>query len=86
MLWLSISGSVEAPLLILEASVSRIMVSDQRTAETLIALREQAKLQACFSDEHLLFLGLFSFGLTSVLKSEHWAGRDSPESGAVGVD
>jgi hypothetical protein len=21
-----------------------------------------------------------------VLKSEHWAGRDSPESGAVGVD
>jgi hypothetical protein len=57
MLWLSISGSVEAPLLILEASVSRIMVSDQRAAETLIALREQAKPQACFPDDHLLSLG-----------------------------
>lgn len=71
MLWLSISGSVEAPFLILEASVSRIMVSDQRAAETLIALREQAKPQACLSDDRPLSLGLFYFELMSVLESEH---------------
>lgn len=74
MLWLSIPGSVEAPLLILEASVSRIMVSDQRAAETLIALREQAKPQACFPDDRLLSLGLFYFELMSVLESERALG------------
>lgn len=72
--------------MILEASVSQIMVSDQRAAETLIALREQAKPQACFSDDRPLSLGLFYFELMLVLESERQAGRDSPESGASGID